>query len=214
MDKPVIIIGTGGHAKVVAECLYQSDREILGFVAPGMTPGTHFLNSTILGDDEIITDFSPKNIELANGLGSLPCENRRWELAAKMRHDGYFFTRVIHPSALIGTDVKLAEGVQIMAGTVIQTGSQVGKDSIINTGALVDHDCNIAENCHLAPGIVCSGSVRIASNSHLGTGTIVVQNISIGQNCVIAAGSVVYKDVPSHMLFIQKKQLIISKKMG
>ena len=71
---------------------------------------------------------------------------------------------------------------------------------------LIDHDCSIAENCHLAPGVVCSGSVDVGSGSHVGTGVSVIQSISIGKNSVVAAGSVVYKDIPSNVVFKQARQ--------
>jgi UDP-perosamine 4-acetyltransferase len=92
-----------------------------------------------------------------------------------------------------------------MAGAVIQSGTKVGQDSIINTGTLIDHDCKIADNCHLAPGVICSGGVIIGSNSHLGTGTIVTEFRSIGDNCTVAAGSVVFKDILDNTIFIQTR---------
>jgi sugar O-acyltransferase (sialic acid O-acetyltransferase NeuD family) len=209
-NKPVLILGAGGHAKVVADALIQTGNEILGFLTPDKIPGSKFFRYGILGDDSVVDKYSPDNVVLANGIGSLPHQHLRWSLAAKMRQKGFTFLTVIHPSTIIANDVRLDEGVQIMAGVVIQPSSHIGKDTIINTGVMIDHDCKVGENCHIAPGVVCSGKVYIASNSHLGTGTAVIQDVSIGENCVIAAGSVIYKDIPSHMKYIQtmQKQLL------
>jgi len=204
--KPVIILGAGGHAKVIVETLVQLGRDILGFITPDKKFGDQFCGFSVLGDDSCINTFSPDDIVLVNGIGVLPRNSQRWVVAKKMRKQGYMFSTLIHPSAVIASDVELSEGVQIMAGSVLQPGVRIGVDSIINTGVLIDHDCSIAENCHLAPGVVCSGSVDVGSGSHVGTGVSVIQSISIGKNSVVAAGSVVYKDIPSNVVFKQARQ--------
>ena len=200
--KPVIILGAGGHAKVIADALLQSGHKILGFVIPDKKQETSFYGFSVLSDDDIDT-FQPDSVVLANGIGALPYQGKRRALAARMRDQGYTFTTIIHPSAVVASDVELAEGVQVMAGSVIQSGTKIGIDSIINTGVLLDHDCKIAERCHLAPGVVCSGGVNIGEGTHVGTGVLVIQNISIGKNSVVAAGSVIYKNVLSNETFIQ-----------
>ena len=202
---PIIIVGAGGHAKVVAEALSLAGRNILGFTTPDIDPGTEISGSSVLGDDSLIRKYSPGEVVLANGIGALPDQDLRWRLAEQLRKDGYEFTQVIHPSVVIAGDVKMAEGVQVMAGAVIQPGTQIGRDSIINTGVMLDHDCNISMNCHLAPGVVCSGGVHVDMGVHLGAGAIVIQNIAIGNFSVVAAGSVVYKDVPSNHKLVQSR---------
>jgi sugar O-acyltransferase (sialic acid O-acetyltransferase NeuD family) len=204
-SKPGIILGAGGHAKVVTDVLNLLGREILGFVTPDLDAGTEFCGKKVLGDDDYFKFYSPDEVELINGVGSLPRKNLRWKLVDKMRKQGYKFSSVIHPGAVVATDVSLDDGVQVMAGVVIQSGTKIGQDSIINTGVLIDHDCKIAENCHLAPGVVLSGGVVIGSNTHLGTGTVVTEYRSIGNNCIVAAGSVVFKDIVDSTILIQAK---------
>ena len=211
-SKPVIVMGAGGHAKVLVDALRLSNREILGFVTPDLEVGENFCGKKVLGNDSEIDNYSPNDIELVNGIGSLPRKNLRWKVAGKMRQKGYYFSSVIHPSAIIATNVRIGKGVQVMAGAIIQADTSVGDDSIVNTGVLLDHDCNIAENCHLAPGVVCSGGVEVGRMSHLGTGTIVIQNISIGENCTLAAGSVVYENVSGSTSFIQTKRVRLTQR--
>ena len=201
----VIVLGAGGHAKVIAESLIQSGYKVSGFITPDLNPGVEFFGSNILGDDNFINKFSPNDIVLANGIGSLPRNDLRYKLAIKMRERGYKFATIVHPSAIIASDVEFNEGVQVMAGAVIRSGTRIGRDTIVNTGVLLDHDCNIASNCHLAPGVVCCGGVTIEEGTHVGTGTMITENRSIGRKCVIAAGSVIYKDVSDKINFIQRK---------
>lgn len=211
MSKPIIIIGAGGHAKVLAEALRLSSRRILGFVTPDIEAGSEFFGSKILGNDSIILDYSTDEIELVNGVGALPGKYHRWNLAAKMREKSYNFTTVIHPDAVIASDAVLEEGVQVMAGVVVQPTTTIGRDTIINTGVLLDHDCDIAENCHLSPGVVCGGGVSVGVNTHIGLGTKIIQGINVGNACVIAAGSTIYQDVPSGIQFRQKMNIVIKE---
>jgi|TARA_B110001469_G_C9601579_1_gene298936 sugar O-acyltransferase (sialic acid O-acetyltransferase NeuD family) len=204
MSKPVIIIGAGGHAKVVANILKLSRIEVLGVVTPDLNVGSYFLNLKVLGDDSVIFDYAPAEIELVNGVGALPHQNIRLKLTQQMTEKAYVFAKVTHPTAIIAKDVVLDEGSQIMAGVIIQPGTMIGKNTIINSGSIIDHDCRIAENCHIAPGVVCSGGVNIEKNVHIGTGTSIIQNIKIGEGSIIAAGSIVYKDVATGMVFKNK----------
>lgn len=203
ISKPVIILGAGGHAKVVAEMIRLLNLEILGFVTPDHVAGSVLNNSTVLGDDSIIFDYSVDDIDLVNGVGALPGQNLRWDITSEMREKGYHFITTIHPNAFVSTDVVLEEGVQVMAGAVIQSGTIIGRDSIINTGAIIDHDCIISANCHLAPGVICSGGVSVGANTHIGTGARTIQGINIGARSIIAAGSTIYKNVPADMLVKQ-----------
>ena len=108
---------------------------------------------------------------------------------------GYDFSTVIHPSAVVTSDVILGEGSQGMSGEVIQPGSHIGCNTIINTRASVDHDCIIGDHVHISPGVTLSGGVDIGAGSHIGTGATLIQGISIGCGCLVAAGAVVVKDI-------------------
>jgi sugar O-acyltransferase (sialic acid O-acetyltransferase NeuD family) len=206
--KVVILLGAGGHAKVVAEALIQSGKTILGLVAPDKKKGSKCFGLDVLGNDDELLSYSPREVVLANGIGALPGIVLRWKLAGQMREKGFQFTRVIHPSATIAADVIVGEGAQVMAGSIIQPGSSIAQDSIVNTRVSIDHDCKIGENCHLAPGVILSGCVNIGKGAHLGTGATVIQNISIGANSTVSAGSIVYKDLVNDKMLIQIKQNI------
>ncbi len=206
--KPVIVLGAGGHAKVVADVLKQSGRKILGLIDIKEKKGASRFGLLVLGDDNDLDQYDADDIELANGVGALSGKGIRWDMANRMRIAGYTFSTIIHPSAIIAESVLLREGVQVMAGCVIQPEVSIGLDSIINTGSLIDHDCEIGSNCHIAPGVSLNGGVKIGDGTHIGTGAVALQYVSIGKNAVVAAGSVVNKDIQSDTTFIQRRQII------
>ena len=204
--KPVIVLGAGGHAKVIIDALRLCGREIIGITDSEDTGESHFCGIEVLGDDGSLLEHSPEEVVLANGIGAMPGSELRRKLHQRMTDKGYEFAIVIHPSAVVAADVTIGNGVQLMAGTVIQPGVRIGSSTIINTGVTVDHDCNVHSHCHLAPGVTLSGNVEVNRCTHIGTGTSIIQGITIGENCVIAAGSIIYSDVADNTRHIQARE--------
>ena len=204
--KPVIVLGSGGHAGVVIEILKLERRKIIGLIDPSKPTGEKHFGYKIIGVDSSILSYSSKEVALVNGIGSIPEETSRWKVAKEMRLKGFQFESMIHPNSILSPSISISEGVQIMAGCILQNDVSIGLDSIINTGSIIDHNCKIGTNCHIAPGCTLSGGVVVRDNSHLGTGTTVIQGITIGENVIVGAGSVIYKNVTTNTKFIQKKE--------
>lgn len=196
MNYPVIILGAGGHAKVLIDALRLHSMELLGIVDvdPGRK-GQLLFGVPVLGGDEEVMKYPVGTIQLVNGIGSVRVNPLRRKLFEHFASKGYRFASVVHPSAIISTDVVLSEGSQIMAGAVIQAGCHVGVNTLINTGSVVDHDCHIGDHTHISPGVTLSGGVRVGENTHIGTGATVIQCIQIGHDSLVAAGAVVIRDV-------------------
>lgn len=202
-SKPIILIGAGGHSKVIIELLRLSKYKIIGVVDQTKNKGELICGIPILGSDKEINNYPSSKIELVNAVGSIPGHNDRSKISNKFRKLGYSFPSIIHPSSIIASNCIIADGVQVMAGSILQPGVQIGLDSILNTGVIVDHDCIVGENCHLAPGVTLSGGVHIKNGVHIGTGSTIIQNKIIGANSIIAAASIVYRDVPENVTFMQ-----------
>lgn len=196
VSKPVIIIGAGGHARVLISSLKSLQREIVGILSPGTELiGRIVAGIRILGNDDKINDYAPDSVELVNGLGSVTLPEKRQDIYVKFKQNGYSFANVFHPSSVIVDNVQLGEGVQVMAGAIIQTGCVIGDNAIINTGAVVEHDCIIGAHVHVAPGAVLSGGVSIGAMTHIGTAAAIIQGVKIGMSVVVGAGAVVVNDV-------------------
>lgn len=194
--KPCIVIGGGGHAKVLIEALAAAKIKVLGFtdnVSKTITIGN--IKIPYLGSDEVLERYSPKKVYLVNGVGSVGRPRQRIEVYKKLKRAGYTFFTVIHPRAIIASGVELGEGVQVMAGVVLQTGVTVGENSILNTRSSIDHDCVIGAHAHVAPGAVLCGDVCVAEESHIGAGAVIIQGIKIGSQVLVRAQSLVTADI-------------------
>lgn len=190
VNKPIIVLGAGGHAAVLVDMLRSQGVVPLALVAPTAgAPRAVLADIPLWHDEAKILAYRPNEVELVNGIGSLPGSPLRAELFARYRALGYHFARVVSTQAMVSDYVVLEEGVQVMAGAIIQAGTRIGANSIINSGAIVDHDCHLAGDNHVAPGAVLSGGVVTGERVHIGTGAAVIQGISIGAGAVVGAGA-------------------------
>jgi sugar O-acyltransferase (sialic acid O-acetyltransferase NeuD family) len=198
MSLPVLIVGGGGHAKVLIDMLRLRSMRILGITEADPTKlGTEVLGVRVIGDDKAISEHTPGNLLLVNGIGSVNLPRARKTVFEKFKEKGFTFATIIHPSAVVAPDVVLGEGCHIMAGAVIQPGSRIGMNTIVNTGSSVDHDCLIGDHVHISPGVTLSGGVTVGRMTHIGAGATIIQGIRTGDNCLVYAGSVVVDDVPA-----------------
>lgn len=196
MSLPVIVVGGGGHAKVLVSTLLLQNRRVLGFVElkPSLPP---LLGIAHLGDDSMVFLHSPDQVRLVNGVGSVDSTVLHRTVYEKFREREYIFETVVHPSAVLAPEVHIEHGVQLMAGAVVQAGSRLEENVIINTGACVDHDCLIRAHAHIAPGVTLSGGVHIGEGAHIGTGATIIQGVKVGAGSLVGAGAVVIGDVPA-----------------
>lgn len=196
---------------MLLDALLLAGIGVNGVVDPVLAgKNTSWRGIPVIGNDDDLLKLNLDQVILVNGTGSLPSSGLRQRLFCRFREVGFQFLSVIHPSTLIGAGVDLGEGVQIMAGAIIQADTAIGNNSIINTGVLVDHDCLIGRDVHLAPGVVVSGGVTIGEGAHIGTGSSIIQGVSIGAGAIVGAGTVVVKDVPErHKLLGQAPRPLI-----
>lgn len=199
MDK-LIIIGGGGHARVLSDILEETGFcDVIGFtdVMSREVPGVEYI-----GDDGEVEKHATDKVRLVNGIGSVRRPQHRQEVYEKFKSLGYRFFSVIHPRADLSSRISLGEGVQILRGVVINAGTTIEENVIINTSTSVDHDCVIGAHSHIAPGVILCGEVKIGRGCHIGTGVKIIQGIAIGDNVLIGAGETVKEDLSSGTTFV------------
>lgn len=206
MTRQIVILGGGGHARVLVSTLRRlqaagGDAPFpTGYTAPAADPDWPFPEIRHLGGDDALAALDRTAVRLINGVGSNRDTSFRSRLFDQAKTLGFSFASVLDPSALVDGSVVLGEGVQVLARAVLQFGTTIGDNVIVNTGAIVDHDCRIARDCHIAPGAVLSGGVSVGAGSHVGTGAIVIQGVCIGRNVTVGAGAVVVDDLPDGVI--------------
>ncbi len=195
MRKEVVIIGAGGHAKVIADIIYKSGDIVLGFLDDNKKIESNIIKEpklNVIGTINDIYKMQEKNnsINFIIGIG----DNKTRRIIAEKYSNINYYT-AIHPTAQIGLDVEIEKGTTIMANTCINTSSKIGKHCIINTGSIIEHDNKIGDYVHISPNATLCGTVEIGENTHVGAGTTIKNNIKICDNCIIGAGATVVKDI-------------------
>ena len=203
MSKQVVIIGAGGHAKVIADIIQKSGDIVYGFLDDKLPKGTIIANNEKL---KVIGDFNTRftlpithtDLEFIVAIGD---NERRKEVAEKNVPNMKYYT-AIHPSANIGIDVTIGEGTAIMANACINSSAKIGKHCIINTAAIIEHDNYLENYVHISPNATLCGTVKVGESTHIGAGVTVKNNIDITSNCTIGAGAVVVKNIEEEGTYI------------
>lgn len=194
MSPPIVILGAGGHARVVADICRSIGRVVEGFLDPGLEPGTSVDGMPVLGSDERLTDSDFVGAhEFGLGIGD---SRLRCEVGRRVLDAGGTLPALTHERSVVAPDVVIGFGSVLMAGAIVNTGAELGAFVVVNTGASVDHDCRLDEGTHVGPGVHLAGAVRSGRIAEIGIGASVVQGISIGDGAIVGAGATVIRDVP------------------
>jgi UDP-N-acetylbacillosamine N-acetyltransferase len=212
MRQPIVIWGTAGHALVVADIIrLQGEYEIIGFLDDINLDRHHteFCGASVLGGREQLDGLRQKGVNtLILGFGD--CLGRL-KLAELVATKGFRCATAIHPQAIIASDVQIGQGSVAAAGAVINPGSHIGEQVIINTCASVDHECRIANGVHICPGAHLAGRVMVGMATWVGIGAIVVDRVRIGAGTLIGAGAVVVNDIPDGVVAYGVPARVIKK---
>ena len=188
MNKGIILIGAGGHAKVIAEIIEETGATVHAVVEsdPAITS---LMGYPVTRDIQV---GYPTIIAIGNN-------SIRKKIADQNNAE---FGKAIHPSANISKRSSINNGSVVMSGVSINSGTTIGKHCIINTNASVDHDCVISDFVHISPNAALAGNVTVGEGSHIGIGSSVIQGIHIGKWVTIGAGAVIIEDVPDYAVVV------------
>lgn len=193
----LVILGSGGHAGVLAEAAVMTGWRVKGYLgqvasaASGVGPW--------LGDDDQIEAMAKAGQAFAVGLGFVSAAGalRRASLLERLLKAGAVLPVIRHPGAIVSPSARLGAGVFVAAGAVVSTGAEIGAGALLNTASVADHGCRIGPNVHLATGARLAGDVCVGADALLGIGCAARQGVTIGPGAIVGAGAVVIRDVPA-----------------
>lgn len=188
--RPIVLLGAGGHARVLVALARAVNHPVLGVCDPSLAADgvSRWEGLDVLGDDRVLERLLPDSVVLMLGIGQQARGDLRERIYNAWRARGYDFPTLVHPTAWIAPDVVLGDGVQVMAGVVIQPGCEIGDNTIVNTRAGVDHDCHIGRDVHVAPGATLCGTVTVDDGAFIGAGATVIQGLRVGAQAIVGAG--------------------------
>jgi sugar O-acyltransferase (sialic acid O-acetyltransferase NeuD family) len=192
-----VLVGAGGHAKVITDILKSNNYPIKGFIDDHIKE-TSFLGYQVLGSMDTVSSLIEQDPSLSFII-SIGSNAVRQKLADQLTKLGVTFGIAIHPSAIISESAEIGAGTVVMPNCVINAQAKVGEHCIINTAAVVEHECQVQDFVHLSPGALLAGNVKVGEGTHVGIGAKAIQNIVIGSHTVVGAGSVIIRDLPDQV---------------
>jgi sugar O-acyltransferase (sialic acid O-acetyltransferase NeuD family) len=194
--KRVLIIGAGGHARVIADAILCNPAnhdvlDVVGFLDDDPAyRGERALGKPILGTIADLQGIPHDAVVI--GIGENETRRRLFnELVSRGEHP----IAIIHPKATVAQDVPVGVGSVIFAGVVVNTGAAIREDVILNTGCSVDHNSVVDAHAHICPGAHLGGTVRIGEGAFIGIGSAIIHNRCVGEWATIGGGAVVIRDV-------------------
>lgn len=194
-----VLLGAGGHAISLCEALSVEQREFLvGVIDPGVK-NLFWDGLTVLGGDEKLKDLLSLGFEFfINGIGSAGSNQRRMDAYQRAQEMGLKPWTLIHPRAWVSERATLSEGVQVLAGAMVNCRSKLGINTVVNTSAVIEHEVILDDHAYVSPGAIICGKAHIGKKAFVGAGAIIRQGVKIGESAVVAAGAVVLEDVLPH----------------
>lgn len=193
----ILVLGAGGHARVVADIIrLLGSFRVVGFLDE-IHPhryGAAYEGATILGGADLLAELGTRVQHAVVAIGD---NEARMRLAAAAIRHGFELPVLVHPTAIIASSVAVGAGSVVGAGVVINPATTIGANAIINTGATVDHDCVIEDGVHIGPGVHIGGHVQVGRAALFGVGSAVKPWTSIGAGATVGVGAAVVADVPA-----------------
>jgi len=185
----LLVIGAGGHAKVVIDTAQAAGLQVSGVIGGDGDP------AEILG---VPVSRDRSGVEADSFVVAIGDNAIRAAAFAQYLETGLTPATVVHPSAVVARTVTVAAGTVIASGVVVNVDTRIGANVILNTGCRVDHDCIIGDHAHVGPSATLCGGVRVGEGVLIGVGGCAIPCVSVGEWSVVGAGSAVVADVPPH----------------
>lgn len=202
MAQRVILMGGGGHARVVGEAVLANVNHytLIGFVDPVPVPQTAgILGVPQLGDDAALEHYSDAALVL--GIGAVGAPHARREAVNRIGTYRRWIT-VVHPAAYISSSARLEEGVVVLPHAMVHAGVRAGAHSLVNSGAIVEHGVVLGTHVMIGPGVIIGADVVIGDAAFVGLGAIIRNKVRIGAGAIVGMGAVVVRDVPAGAMVV------------
>lgn len=194
MNKPLILIGGGGHCKSVIEVGESAGYQILGVLDMPENVGKEILSTRVIGTDDDISQYVDK-AEFVITVGFIKNPATRIKLYNCVKEVGGNLATIIAPTAYVSKYATIGEGTVVMHHAFVNAGAKVGNNVILNTFTNVEHDAVIGNHSHISTGTMVNGDCMIGANCFIGSQSVLANGITIGDDIIVGAGSLVRKSI-------------------
>jgi sugar O-acyltransferase (sialic acid O-acetyltransferase NeuD family) len=185
-----IIIGTGGHCRVVLSILLEVGlHQVLDIIELAkLRHDETILGIPVSGSAENLDSFRGQStIDVFLAIGNNVLRREWW---FKVKELELPLPNLISPHAIVDRFAILGEGNVVCSKAFIGPECKMGNNNLINTGATAEHEVQIGSHCHLCPSSTVAGRSRIHDDCLIGAGATVIDNLTIASGTALGAGAV------------------------
>lgn len=194
----LLIVGVGGHGKVVADAALESfarwhsisatdadDKKCVGFLIDGVPI--------------VLAGMAKKH---TSALVHISIGNNAWREKESIDWGVSRCVTIVHPRASVSKYAVIDAGCFVAAAAVVGPSAILSSGVIVNHSAVIDHDCVIGAYSHIAPNATLGGGVKIGNHVFVGSGSVVLPGLKIVDHVVVGAGAVVTKSIYSSGVYV------------
>ncbi len=189
--KRLLVLGAGGHAKVVAEAAIACGFARVAFASDDpLAHGRRVLGHPIVGaiaDSVARGEFDAVVVAIGENATRLRLQDR-------FEAEGAPFARIVHPRAVVSPSASIGSGTVVFANVVVNAEARIGRACILNTACVIEHDCVLGDGVHISPGAALAGAAGAGQRAWVGLGACVRQGVRVGAGSIIGAGAVLLAD--------------------
>ncbi len=199
---PLLIVGCGGHARVVLDAALTADMfDPVGFIDDACPVGSLVDDLPVLGATPMLEAITARyrGCQVIVAIGD---NFVRSTVAERLEASvsGIVFATVVDPTAAVSRRAVIGAGTMINAGSVVNPSSSTGRHVIINNSSSIAHDNHFGDFSSTGPGVTTGGDVVVGAYTHIGIGATVSHGVKIGEHTVIGASALVIRDTPSNVI--------------
>jgi UDP-perosamine 4-acetyltransferase len=194
MTRRLLILGAGGHGRVVAALLAALPEWSLAGFVDAAPAAARAQGMPVLGDEAALPALLTAGI--AHAIVAIGDNEARLAAGDRLVAGGFTLPPLVHPSVISASDATVGAGAVVFPRAVLGAGCRVGRLVIVNTGAIVEHDVILEDGAHVASGAVLAGGVRVGAAALVGVGAACRPGVTIGAGAVVGVGAGVTADVP------------------
>jgi sugar O-acyltransferase (sialic acid O-acetyltransferase NeuD family) len=199
----LVLIGGGGHCKSCIDVIEQQGQfEIVGILDVPQKQGETILGYKIIGSDDDCEKLHNAGCVFLITVGQIKTASVRKNIFEKLQSIDAEIVSIVSPHAYISKYANIAKGTIVMHNVVVNAGSSVGQNCILNTGCTIEHDAKIGNHTHVSTGVFVNGDCNIGNEVFIGSNTTIINQIAVGNNVVIGAGSVIVKNINNNKIAI------------
>lgn len=162
MNKNLLILGAGGHGKVVKEIAEALGYKNIAFLDDNSQEAI----GKISDSKAFVNDYQEAFVGIGNN-------KFRGELLSRLEQEGFTIPVLIHPMAYISKTAIIEKGTVVEPKAIVNANSKVSRGCIISVGAIVDHDVVLEDYVHVNAGAICKAGSFVAKEIKLEAGQVV-----------------------------------------